>query len=243
MKVTEDMVLGGRVRLVQPETGFRAGTDSLLLAAALEAGFDGEALELGSGAGGALLPAAFRVSRARFVGLERDAGMAALCRRGVAANGLEGRVEVVTGDAGALPAAWENRFGLVFANPPYFPPGTSAPPGPGKEGAYLESLDLDGWLAAMLFALKPRAPLVMIHRAGELARLLAGLARRAGDITLLPVYPAPGEAARRVLVRARKGLRPGPVRLLSGLDLYEASGGRMSDRHAAVLNAGSLDWC
>ena len=32
---TEDTVYQGRVHLVQPEQGFRAGTDSLLLAAAL----------------------------------------------------------------------------------------------------------------------------------------------------------------------------------------------------------------
>jgi len=242
MKVTEDKILGGRVHLVQPETGFRAGTDSLLLAASLEAGFEGEALELGVGAGGALLPAAFRLSSARFVGLERDAQMAALCRQGVTANAMEARVEVAEGDAGALPPAWENRFGLVFANPPYFPPGTISSPGPGKGDAYLERLDLEGWLKAMLFALKPRARLVIIHRAGELARLLAGLERRAGDITILPVRPAPGEPARRVLVLARKGLRPGPARLLDGLDLYEWPGGRMSARHAALLDAGGLEW-
>jgi hypothetical protein len=54
---TEDTVYQGRVHLVQPEQGFRAGTDSLLLAAALSCRPGGEALEVGCGCGGALLPA------------------------------------------------------------------------------------------------------------------------------------------------------------------------------------------
>ena len=41
---TEDTVYQGRVLLVQPEQGFRAGTDSLLLAAALACRPGGEAL-------------------------------------------------------------------------------------------------------------------------------------------------------------------------------------------------------
>ena len=41
---TRDTVYQGRVTLVQPETGFRAGFDSLALAAALPAMDKGEAL-------------------------------------------------------------------------------------------------------------------------------------------------------------------------------------------------------
>ena len=75
---TEDTVYQGRVKLMQPLKGFRAGSDSLLLAAALAEKAGGTALELGCGCGGALLPAAFRMPGMRFTGVEIDAGMAAL---------------------------------------------------------------------------------------------------------------------------------------------------------------------
>ena len=72
MSVTEDTVLGGKVTLFQPERGFRAGTDSLLLAAAVSMQPNAHALEIGCGCGGALLPAAWRNTEARFTGLEVD---------------------------------------------------------------------------------------------------------------------------------------------------------------------------
>ena len=240
--VTEDFLLAGKVRLFQPARGFRAGTDSVLLAAALAAETKGEILEMGCGAGAALLCAAHRLSSARFTGLEKDADMAALARRGVAANGRADVVEIVEGDAGALPPDWENRFDLVFSNPPYFEAGRASTPGPGKEDAYTESLSLEDWLGAMLYAARPRAPIILIHRAAELARIVTHLDRRAGEITILPVRPYPGAEARRILVRARKGLRRGNVRLLAGICLHGAKGGTLDEQAAGILQGAHLDW-
>lgn len=236
MSVTEDRLLGGRVTLFQPEKGFRAGTDSVLLAASLPDIGAGAALELGCGAGGALLPAAWRLGGAHFTGLERDQAMADLARRGIAANAFEGRCEILTGEADDLPSAWENRFDLVFSNPPYFAGGAASKPGEGRVGAYVESLPLDAWIKAMVFAARPKAWIVLIHRAAELAGLLTALDRRAGEITVLPVRPGPAREAKRVLVRARKGLRRGPVRLLDGLELDDPA------RMDAVMAGGALDW-
>ena len=137
--------------------------------------------------------------------------------------------------------AHENRFDLVFANPPYFEPGRISPPGQGKESAYLESLDLGGWIKAMVFAAKPRASVVMIHRAAELARILTGFDRQTGDITVLPIAAKPGEEARRVLVRGRKGLKRGPVRLLAPLHTHDASGGP-SEAGSRVAEGQMIAW-
>ncbi len=241
--VSMDTFLSGRVKVFQPTKGFRAGTDSVLLAAALDAGAYGEALEIGCGAGGALFPAMWRLPDVKFTGLERDADMAVLARRGIEANSAGERVDLVEGDAGVLPAEWENRFDLVFSNPPFFGEGTIKLPGEGKQGAYVESLPLKGWIDAMLFALRPKGTFVMIHRAAELARILALIERRTGEITVMPVRPHPGAEAKRVIVRARKGLRSGPMRLLGGIDLFESKGGAVSERMERVAGDGmGLDW-
>ena len=239
--VTEDSVYQGRVRLVQPETGFRAGTDSLLLAAALACRPGGEALELGCGCGGALLPAAFRMVDVRMVGLEVQEAMADLARRGVALNGFGDRIRVEQGEASEWVRAHENRFDLVFANPPYFEPGRISPPGEGKSEAYLESLDLAGWVKAMVFAAKPRAPVIMIHRAAELARILTAFDRQTGEITVLPIASKPGEEARRVLVRGRKGLKRGPVHLCAPLVTHQPDGSA-SPALEAVRRGEAIDW-
>lgn len=168
--------------------------------------------------------------------------MAGLARRGAAANGVSERLKVVEGGVSSFAGARENMFDLVFSNPPYFEAGKTAPPGEGKAGAYLESLSLEDWIKAMLFATRPRGMTVMIHRAADLARILARLDRQAGEITVLPIRPYPGAEAGRVLVRARKGLRAGPTRLLAGLDLHEGKGEPLSMRAEGVLRGAALDW-
>ncbi len=236
-------MLGGKVAVFQAQQGFRASTDSILLGASL-AQFSGlgAALELGCGSGGALLPGAFHLPQVQFSGVEIDAAAADLARRGAAANGWAERIEILAEPIETVVPRMENRFDLVFSNPPFFEARRTTPPGRGKSEAYLESLPLDGWLQAMLFAAKPKAPVVLIHRAAELARILQRLDKQSGQICVLPIRPFPGAEASRVLVTARKGLKRDRVRLLAGLDLYEAKGGALTERAAAVMEGGALDW-
>lgn len=242
-RVTKDDFYNGRVKVCQPAKGFRAGTDSLLLAAALDASFDGQAIEIGCGAGGALLPAAFRAPQATFTGLELDPDMAGLARKGAIENAVQDRVEIVDGSAAALPTDWQNRFDLVFSNPPFFEPGTIQPPGAGKEAAYLSDVSLKDWVQAMLFVVRTKGTFLMVHRAAELARILAFLERQTGEITVLPVHSYPGAEAKRVLVRARKGLRSGPMRLLEPRYLYRGKGvGRTDWAIEMQENGAGLDW-
>lgn len=241
--ITRDAFLNGKVHVFQPAKGFRAGTDSVLLAAALNAEAKGRALEVGCGAGGALLPAAARLADMSFTGLETDTDMTALAERGVAENGLSDRVNIIVGSAGGMYPDWQNAFDLVFSNPPFFGEGTIKQPGEGKGAAYLESLPLKDWINAMLFALRPKGTFVMIHRAAELARILAVIERQTGEIAVLPVRSYPGADAKRVIVRARKGLRSGPMRLLSGIDLYNSKGGERTALSEAITYDGiGLDW-
>jgi tRNA1(Val) A37 N6-methylase TrmN6 len=241
--VTKDAFLNGEVHVFQPAKGFRAGTDSVLLAAALDADATGAALEVGCGSGGALFPAAKRLAGMHFAGLEQDPAAFERAERGRVANRMEGQVELIHGDAARMPGLWENRFDLVFSNPPFFGEGTIKQPGAGKDAAYLESLPLKDWINAMLFALRPKGTFVMIHRAAELARILAVIERQAGEIAVLPVRSYPGSDAKRVIVRARKGLRSGPMRLLAGIDLYQAKGGERTALIEAVTYDGvGLDW-
>lgn len=241
--VTKDAFLNGKVHVFQPAKGFRAGTDSVLLAAALNADAKGKALEIGCGAGGALLPAATRLKEMSFTGLELDPDMAVLAKRGVAGNGLSERINIVEASAAAIPSDWQNAYDLVFSNPPFFGEGTIKQPGEGKDAAYLESLSLKDWINAMLYALRPKGTFVMIHRAAELARILSVIERQTGEIAVLPVRSFPGADAKRVIVRARKGLRSGPMRLLGGIDLYQSKGGdRTAISQAITYDGTGLDW-
>ncbi|MBL9010312.1 MAG: methyltransferase, partial [Alphaproteobacteria bacterium] len=83
---TRDAFLGGTLTLVQPASGFRAGVDSVMLAAAVPARAGERVLELGSGAGVAALCLARRVEGVAVTGLEIQADLAALAAENAAAN-------------------------------------------------------------------------------------------------------------------------------------------------------------
>lgn len=240
--VTHDRFLDGSVTVVQPARGYRAGMDAVLLAAALSAR-DGEAVaEAGCGAGGALLCAAQRLQTCEFTGFERDTAMLLLAEQGVAANGFAQRVSVRPHDVAERPLAMENLFDQSFCNPPFFEPGAVRAPAEGKQAAYLAETPLKAWVLFLHHITRPGGRITLIHRAAVLGDLLELLGPRTGEIEVLPIRPAPGVAAGRVLVRARKGLRRGPVTLYDGLALHDAPGGPASARAAEALKGGALEW-
>jgi tRNA1Val (adenine37-N6)-methyltransferase len=69
-ELTRDGFLGGRLALLQPRDGYRAGTDPVLLAAFVPAREGESVLDLGCGAGTAALCLAARVPVLELHGLE-----------------------------------------------------------------------------------------------------------------------------------------------------------------------------
>lgn len=235
--VTADALLGGRVRLSQPAAGYRAAIDPVLLAATVPAAARGRALDLGCGAGAVMLCAATRAPGLAVVGLERDAALAALARANVAANGLAARASVVDGDVARPPCELgAGDFDFALANPPFLDPATAdPPPDPGRAAAHVEDTPLAAWIAAARRALRPGGSLAVIHRADRLADLLGAL-DGFGDAVVVPLWPREGQAARRVIVAARKGRR-GPLALAAGLALHGADG-RFTPAAEAILRDG-----
>lgn len=243
--LTLDRLIGGRLRLWQPRRGYRAATDPVLLAAAVEARPGQSVLELGCGAGAGLLALGVRVPDLALSGVERQAPYAELARRNAALNGLE--AEIHRADLTALPPALRRPFDHVLMNPPWFAPKDPAATDPGRDAAQREATPLDAWIDAGLPRLVPGGWLTLIHLAEHLPRLLAALQGRAGAVSVRPLAPREGRAAGRILLRARKGAR-GPFRLLAPLVLHAgATHGRDGEDFTpaaqAVLREGAaLDW-
>ncbi|HWT09362.1 MAG TPA: methyltransferase [Roseomonas sp.] len=222
-ETTEDALLDGRVRLRQPVRGFRAGLDAVLLAAFVPARAGQAVLEAGCGSGVAFLCLAARVPGLRIAAVEREAAMAALARCNAATNG----VDAVVTEGDVADHALARRLGPcdhVLANPPYWPDGTP-PPGPVRRAATHESgPGLAGWVGFLSAALRDRGTLTLVLPAARFdAGIAALLGAGCGSVTLLPIAPRAGQAAKRVLVRARKGGRA-PARLLPPFVLHEADG-------------------
>jgi tRNA1(Val) A37 N6-methylase TrmN6 len=248
LESTVDTVLGGRVKLFQPRGGHRAGTDSALLAACVPANFEGQAYDLGSGAGSVGLSVASQAPRSRVTLVEIDPEMAALAASGIEANGLGDRVRVVRADLLARgrsrhPALGAEGADLVVTNPPFHIEGTvrSAATPLRRQAHSFSEADETGWIEAAVRLLRPRGILMMIHRADALPRLLAALEGRVGDIRLKPVHPRAGSAATRLLVRALKASRA-PLTLLPPLILHEDVGGFTREADDLHRGIASVDW-
>ena len=78
--ITENEYLGGRIRIRQPQKGYRAGVDPVLLAASIPARSGQSVLELGLGVGTAALCLSARVAGLSLTGVEIQSDYAALAR-------------------------------------------------------------------------------------------------------------------------------------------------------------------
>ncbi len=245
-------LLDRRITLRQPVTGYRVGMDGALLAAAC-AGVVAErvakgakalsGLELGCGAGGALLSLKARCPDMILTGLERETAYADLARNNVLLNAMHD-VHIVTGDVGAgFKASGTARADLVFSNPPYFDdPQTLRAPHEAKRAAWIADDGLGAWLDFAVAAARDGGDIVFIHRADRLGDILTGLGPKAGSIRIRPIQPFAGNDAKRVIVRAKR-LGKAPLRLLPPLVLHDRGERKHTDIVDPILRGNAvLSW-
>lgn len=243
----DDLLLGGRVRLRQPDSGYRAAIDPVLLAAFTRPRDGDRVLDVGTGTAAAAICLVARVPAVRVVGLEKLAEAVVLARANVALNGVADRVTVLEGDLLRPPpdsaaGLTVGGFQRVMMNPPYLRAGAaSLPPDPWKAAANVEGeAVLADWVAFAHRMLAPRGELTLVHRADRIDDILVTLGRGFGSLVLVPLWPRVGTDAKRLLVRAVKGGR-GPARLTSGLVLHGEGTGYSEAAEAILRDAGPLD--
>ncbi|MGH6953079.1 MAG: tRNA1(Val) (adenine(37)-N6)-methyltransferase [Alphaproteobacteria bacterium] len=223
--LTRDHLLGGRVVLFQPRRGYRVAIDPVLLAACVPAKGGDRVLDVGAGTGAAALCLARRVRSCRVTAFELQPRLAALARKSIAVNALEGRIEVVEGDLSRpLPALGRGAFDHVMANPPHRVAGK----GPsardsGRAAALVEGESrLDHWLDFCFRMARSGGTITVLHRADRLAELMS-YSRMSGAV-VFPLWSKAGEDAKRVIVQWLKGRARGSLRLAAGMVLHETNG-------------------
>ena len=244
---TTDDFLGGRLSIVQPRKGHRAGSDAVFLAAAVQAGSGDHVLDAGAGVGVAGLCLLVRVPGLDVTAVEIDAGLCALAAKNAERNGVAGRFTIVAADVTApdkvLRAAGLVRegYGHVMANPPFYAEGTVRPaPHAMRAAAHvMGSGALAAWVRFLTAMAAPGGRLTLIHRPDCLHALLELLQGRFGDVSVFPLFPKAGEPASRIIVTGRKGSRAG-LRLLPGLVLHRPDGAYTAEAEAVLREGEAL---
>jgi tRNA1(Val) A37 N6-methylase TrmN6 len=243
-----DGFLGGRISIIQPRGGHRAGSDAVFLAAAVQARSGASVLDVGAGVGAAGLCLLARVPGLEVTAVEIDAKLCALAEKNAARNGVADRFKVVTADV-TSPAKLLRTAGLlregydeVIANPPFHEEGVvRAAPDPARASAHImDAGGLSAWVRFLTSMARPKGRLTLIHRAESLGELLGLLDRRFGDLAILPLFPKQGGPATRIIVRGRKASRAG-LKLLPGLVLHTPDGSYTAEAEAVLRGGEGLD--
>lgn len=205
--LTCDSFLGGAVRAWQPQKGYRAGIDPVLLAAAVPAQAGQTVLELGCGAGVASLCLAHRVRGLSLTGVELQPAYAELARRNALENACD--LAVITADLSDLPAYLRQQsFDHVIANPPYYlrSQGTASPE-PGRDKALAGDTPLTDWMEVSAKRLKPKGFLTLIQDMRRLPAVLSAIPSQLGSLQIMPLSARAQRPPHLFLLRARKGGR------------------------------------
>lgn len=249
-EVTDDAFLGGKVRVLQPVRGYRAGVDAVLLAAAVRPVPHREmrVLDVGAGVGTVGLCVAQRLANAGVVLFEREAEFVALAQANISRNGFDGRVRACQGAVGG-PAEDLDRQGLaagsfthVLANPPYYAAGAAT-----RSASKLKSAahvmvngDFNIWGRFLARMARPGGHVLVVHMAEALAEVLAGLNGRFGALRVLPIRPREGRNAHRIIVSGIKGSRA-PLIVLPDFILHGDGNGFTSEAQAILRDGGGLE--
>ncbi len=240
---TEDTILRGRVRVLQPKVGARFTSDPILLAdfvvrtCAIAAK---DVCDLGAGSGVLGLVLATLDSRLHVLGVELQANLVALAERSARLNGLSERVQFRCEDIRKLRRTSKRGCDLVVANPPYYEDGGGTPAGSkarllARQGA---GGTIEIFIAAAARVSSPRGSLAMVFPATRLHDLYAALEAAKFRVRRMRlVHPRSAKPATRVLLLAQ---RTGPrTQLLVDPPLVLHEGNGWSDEAKRIFGEAS----
>lgn len=243
-----DGFLGGKISLFQPLDGYRANTDSILLAASVQATEGQRVLELGCGVGAVMLSLMTRINNLNVVGIELQKQYAVLANHNAAYNGLEAKI--LECDINSIPSAFKNlEYNHVILNPPFFFANSSMKLAQiDKDLAKREQkITLDDWLNVAVKRCCVKGEIVLIHQAARLDQILNTFYNKIGDIRILPICSFKGEKAKRVIVKGKKG-SASPLQILPPFIMHQVNRSdgpsrKYTDAAISVLrNGDAINW-
>ena len=185
-------LMSGRAKFMRSD--YNPTSDAVWLAAMAPRGVQ-TVLDVGVGTGGVALCLAANQPGITITGVDISPDMLSICKTNAELNNID--IELIQADINT----WRvnQTFDLVVSNPPYFY-GT-----PAKHNAH-HNANLNVWISRCVARVRPMGTFCTIVDASVVATVVAEMAKKLGDITILPLFGA-RDTAERVLLSGRLGSR------------------------------------
>lgn len=204
-------------RIIQNPDKFCFGMDAVLLSGFASEGVSGikegdKVIDLGTGTGIIPILLEAKTKAVHLTGLEIQKESADMAYRSVRINGLEGKIDIVTGDireADALFAAAS--FDIVTCNPPYMigQHGLVNPDGPKAIARHEVLCTFDDVAKTAARLLKPGGHFYLVHRPFRLAEIMTTMSKyKLEPKRMRLVYPYVDKEPNMVLLEAVRGGKP-----------------------------------
>ena len=237
-------LLGGKIKLLQPQDGFRASLDSVMVAAACPAQDGDRVLDMGCGAGSASFCLLYRVNGCYLCGVDIQESCVKMAAQNAVLNNVSERSDFVHCDINQFEVSRpDERFDHIICNPPYLETGTYLT-SPTEEKAIAlghrdQDVSIEVWIKHAHRLLKSRGSLTLIQRSDMLDDIIQAMGKRFGKIDVIPLWPKTGKISKRVIIRAVKDRRS-PLTMYPGIVLHEEDGSYTAQANEILKEAGSL---
>jgi tRNA1(Val) A37 N6-methylase TrmN6 len=223
LEYSTDSVLNGKIKLVQPQNGYRVAIDPIILSSFVHPRRNQKILDVGCGVGTISLILKMKEISSEITALDVDKTMCEICRQNSAINSLHINVINVGIENAKENLSLKNKlFDQIVTNPPFFSQKSSRI-SETKRLANFETVNLSDWILFCFKKLKNEGIFSMIHKASRIDDILYSLRGIAGSVQLIPIFPKINCEANRVVIIAKKSSKT-ETRILQGIVVHEDNG-------------------